>query len=471
MNKRSGENLNFKFTMEAVDSKSEEAIFSNFPLMQMSMFDISGPNKKRKSPSQNTVVAILACLILLTLVTLLLAVILAYRVHHLQTEVKNIQQMLQISCAGSFSNETEDKLVNAAFVSANSSGSDTPLDKQPNLCQKVISTEACNGPEHAKKWDDLEKEIQRIRIDNQDLSMRLDNITLIPGEPGQKGEPGLKGDQGTKGENGMKGEQGEKGDVGLKGDTGPAGAVGAPGVPGEKGDPGVKGNPGETGEKGDPGEKGMVGPPGQSTNITQKGEKGDPGGNGYPGIAGGPGLNGEKGAQGEAGTPGQKGVKGDQGNTGVIGPIGVKGSKGDQGITGPKGDRGVKGEQGIRGLPGPQGVQGLKGQKGESASTTTSGIVRLIEQNITGRVEILYNGQWGTICDDNWDLNDAAVVCRMMGYPRAVQVFTAQPGSGQIWLDELKCNGNEASLLSCSKPSWGTHNCNHNEDAGVQCSW
>ena len=96
-----------------------------------------------------------------------------------------------------------------------------------------------------------------------------------------------------------------------------------------------------------------------------------------------------------------------------------------------------------------------------------------------GRVEILHNGTWGTICDDNWDINDAAVVCRMLGFNYAwtaisFGVIVAEQdvelyGTGPIWLDDVNCNGNESSLNECSHNGWLVHNCDHLEDAGVLC--
>ena len=89
-----------------------------------------------------------------------------------------------------------------------------------------------------------------------------------------------------------------------------------------------------------------------------------------------------------------------------------------------------------------------------------------------GRVEIYYNGQWGTVCDDNWDLSDAKVVCRQLGFwgaEAALQGGSTPDGTGKIWLDEVNCNGNELSLAECVHRGWGNHNCVHSEDAGVRC--
>ena len=89
-----------------------------------------------------------------------------------------------------------------------------------------------------------------------------------------------------------------------------------------------------------------------------------------------------------------------------------------------------------------------------------------------GRVEVYYNGTWGTVCDDGWDIVDAGVVCRELGFPgvysAANSAFFGQ-GKGVIWLDDVSCSVKDTRLHSCSHKGWGVHNCGHHEDAGVVC--
>lgn len=97
--------------------------------------------------------------------------------------------------------------------------------------------------------------------------------------------------------------------------------------------------------------------------------------------------------------------------------------------------------------------------------------VRLVSGSspYNGRVEV-YRGGWGTVCDDNWDIEDAKVVCRMLGFGPARRVIDTS-GMRQtystIYLDEVGCLGNETSLFEC--PHNKIHDCTHAEDAGVEC--
>ncbi len=144
-------------------------------------------------------------------------------------------------------------------------------------------------------------------------------------------------------------------------------------------------------------------------------------------------------------------------------------------------------------------------------SKCVNGEVRLVNGSgkHLGRVEVCFNGRWGTVCDDLWDSEDAAVVCRQLGYPTAgIHIHSSMhththththtqsckmpvycpimilsgaigihgayfgAGKGYIFLDNAECTPeNHSKLIECfqSEDEVGDHNCGHNEDAGVVC--
>ncbi|NWZ74370.1 DMBT1 protein, partial [Acrocephalus arundinaceus] len=90
-----------------------------------------------------------------------------------------------------------------------------------------------------------------------------------------------------------------------------------------------------------------------------------------------------------------------------------------------------------------------------------------------GRVEVLHLGRWGTVCDDTWDLRAARVTCRHLGCGSAISApghAHFGPGRDPVWLDQVRCTGEELTLDRCERQVWGEHNCGHEEDAGVVCT-
>ncbi|XP_014878823.1 T-cell differentiation antigen CD6-like isoform X2 [Poecilia latipinna] len=112
----------------------------------------------------------------------------------------------------------------------------------------------------------------------------------------------------------------------------------------------------------------------------------------------------------------------------------------------------------------------------DDAGVICSGQIRLAgagSPRCSGRVEVYHNNIWGTVCDDYWDLNDANVVCRELNCGTALKATSTAffgQGTGEIWLDDVSCSGNEASLTQCGHRGFGIHDCGHWEDAGVICS-
>ena len=101
--------------------------------------------------------------------------------------------------------------------------------------------------------------------------------------------------------------------------------------------------------------------------------------------------------------------------------------------------------------------------------------------SLEGRVEIRLKGdrrnEWGTVCNDHFDIREAQVVCRMLNHSGAERVvdfaffegYGSGPDDSDIWLDNLKCRGDENSLMECKHRGWGMTNCGHFEDVGVVC--
>ncbi|XP_037394041.1 deleted in malignant brain tumors 1 protein-like [Pygocentrus nattereri] len=109
----------------------------------------------------------------------------------------------------------------------------------------------------------------------------------------------------------------------------------------------------------------------------------------------------------------------------------------------------------------------------QHAGVICSGVRLVGDSHCSGRVEVLHGETWSTVCDADFDQQDAKVVCRELGCGLPVEVLGAAAfgrGEGQVWSEELQCRGNESQIHFCPTTSSLKHNCSHDNDVGLVCA-
>ena len=191
------------------------------------------------------------------------------------------------------------------------------------------------------------------------------------------------------------------------------------------------------------------------------------------GATGVPGLNGIAGSNGFDGETGPQGPTGIQGAPGPVGP------QGPQGQRGAKGQRGSKGRFGDSGGLGPDGPQGLVGGEVLPGSWKPNSYfcpgagnnyARLSDCTTAScRLEVQYNGEWGTVCSVGFTGASARVACKGLGFPEGGIARQRGGGKGEIWLSRVRCRGTETDLGDCPRTCGGV-GCKHANDVGLCCN-
>ena len=87
-----------------------------------------------------------------------------------------------------------------------------------------------------------------------------------------------------------------------------------------------------------------------------------------------------------------------------------------------------------------------------------------------GRVEVYYNGRWGTVCNRGWNSLNSKLICAQLGFELSGKLTYFGPGSGSIFLENVVCSVNNTIFAGCGHFGVGiTVRCNHNNDVGVKC--
>nr|XP_021330843.1 scavenger receptor cysteine-rich type 1 protein M130 isoform X1 [Danio rerio] len=100
--------------------------------------------------------------------------------------------------------------------------------------------------------------------------------------------------------------------------------------------------------------------------------------------------------------------------------------------------------------------------------------VRLVGgSRCSGRLEILHDQTWMSVCDAAFDQQDAEVVCRELDCGAPVQVLRAaafDKGDAQMWTQEIHCTGNESQIHLCPTSPAEENNCSHDNSVELLCA-
>ena len=107
---------------------------------------------------------------------------------------------------------------------------------------------------------------------------------------------------------------------------------------------------------------------------------------------------------------------------------------------------------------------------------TATHLVQLSDgTNTSGRVELFFNGRWGTVCRNEFNKISGQVICRQLNLGYITRIadpgeFPVGKSDQPIWLDEIRCTGNEEWLSACPHSGYGRNGCKHNEDVAIICT-
>ena len=370
----------------------------------------------------------------------------------------------------------------------------------------------------AKAMEFVSDQVNAVNKDVRTMNAQdSDQIASIPLLAGPPGVPGLNGLNGISGDNGPSGEPGPKGQEGATGLEGPGGPEGAEGFPGDNG---PSGKPGRSGPAGPMGNEGIEG---------QRGLRGASSAWGHTPFdcmeaatqhmrlvhCNRQGCRLETLFAGRWGTVCSRGFSRDNADTlckalgfslgrgKVVPKFGGGRNSVDSGSAVSTGaDKiwlsgveclGGEGDVGdCRHAPwgvahrcthdddvgmccfgtqnGPMGVRTGKSDFDMCPEVSTSW-ARLRDCNQkTCRLDVKYDGKWGTVCDEGFTDKAATVVCKSLGFSNGGEARRAGGGQGPIWLSQVACAGSEGNLEWCPHSPWGnTKDCDHSMDAGVCC--